>query len=308
MIVSDDQDESKTAENVYVAYDDFGTNPPTMRVAVAAEADSPRFVVDESPGVSSGFVNPGHRLASDPENGAIYSLFQRRIKLGADGISQNIDYILNKSADGGKTWALNGSASGIVVANADSTQISPKFCTVNALRGGVDHATVDRETGDVYYVYGSRDASTGNNRLAIKRLANDGNGGLKIGAESFVTGQVQAAIPQVAVRSDGTLGVFFYTCDDDGTSTGSFPKFTAHFSLSGDHGATFRDIQLGTFLSPVKNAGAADPQSRQRVLGDYMQTKAVKNTFYGSFTANGAAFGNPVAQMDPIFFEVSDNH
>ena len=42
--------------------------------------------------------------------------------------------------------------------------------------------------------------------------------------------------------------------------------------------------------------------------GVYMQTKAVKNTFYGSFTANGAAFGNPVAQMDPIFFEVSDNH
>ncbi len=32
-----------------------------------------------------------------------------------------------------------------------------KFGTVNALFGGVEHATVDPSTGDVYYDYGNRD-------------------------------------------------------------------------------------------------------------------------------------------------------
>jgi hypothetical protein len=33
--------------------------------------------------------------------------------------------------------------------------------------------------------------------------------------------------------------------------------------------------------------------------------KAVGNTFYGAFTANGAPFGRPFANHDPIFFRVS---
>ena len=116
------------------------------------------------------------------------------------GDSKNIDYMLNRSTDGGATWILNGMAGGIIVANADSTQPTPKFGTVNALLGGVDHAAVDPNNGDVYYVYGNRDAGTGNDRLAIRRIQDDGGGGVTVGPENFVTGQVEAAIPSVAVR------------------------------------------------------------------------------------------------------------
>lgn len=296
--------EDKNKENVYVAYDDFSSNPPAMHVAVAVEGASPDFTMDNASGVSSGFVNPGHRLATDHRSGAVYSLFQQRVAAGAGG-SQNINYILNRSDDGGKTWILNGSPTGIVVANGDSNQPTPKFCTVNALLGGVDHAAVDQKTADLYYVYGSRDSATGNNRLAIRRLTDDGSGGLTVGPEYFVTGQVQAAIPQVAVRNDGTLGVFYYTCDDDGTSTGSFPKLSAHFSTSQDQGLTWTDVTLLTFLSPAKDNPS---DSRQRVLGDYMQTKTVRETFYGSFAANGAALGSSVASIDPIYFQVGDGN
>jgi hypothetical protein len=59
--------------------------------------------------------------------------------------------MLNRSTDGGRTWELNGSPEGIVVANADSTQPLPKFCTVNATLGGADQAVVDPQTGDVFY-------------------------------------------------------------------------------------------------------------------------------------------------------------
>ena len=296
--------EDQTKENVYVAYDDFNANPPVPHVAVAVEGASPDFTVDNPSGVSSDFVNPGHRLATDRRSGAVYSLFQQRIAAGA-GDSQNINYMLNRSNDGGQTWILNGSPTGIVVANGDSTQPTPKFCTVNALLGGVDHAAVDQKTGDVYYVYGSRDATTGNNRLAIRRLTDDGSGGLTVGPEYFVTDQVQAAIPQVAVRDDGTLGVFYYTCDDDGTATGNFPQISAHFSTSQDQGLTWSDMPLLTFLSPAKDNTA---DQRQRVLGDYMQTKSVREAFYGSFSANGAALGSPVASIDPIYFQVGDGN
>ena len=205
--------------------------------------------------------------------------------------------MLNRSTDGGATWTLNGMAGGIIVANGDSTQPTPKFGTVNALLGGVDHAAVDPKNGDGYYVYGNRDAGTGNDRLAIRRIQDNGGGGVTVGPENFVTGQVEAAIPSVAVTSSGAVGVFYYTFD--GFSGDNFPIFSAHLAQSTDHGVTFGDQILLTFLSSAMDNGNA----RQRVLGDYMQMKAVGNCFYGSFTGNGVPFGRPFANHDPIFFK-----
>ncbi len=297
-----------TKDNVYVAYDDFGTNPRGMRIAVSLGVNPPNFTLDNQSGTATTGVNPGHRLAVDPRNGFVYSLFQRRTGSGG-GDSQNIDFMLNRSTDGGATWILNGMAGGILVANADSTQPTPKFGTVNALLGGVDHAAVDSNNGDIYYVYGNRDPGTGNDRLAIRRIQDDGVGGVTVGPENFVTDQVEAAIPSVAVAGSGTVGVFYYTFD--GFSVDEFPIFTAHFASSDDQGVTFTDNQLVTFLSSAKDCNIdpsfcnpdADP-NRQRVLGDYMQMKTVESCFYGSFTANGVPFGRPFANHDPIFFIV----
>jgi HYR domain len=307
-------------DNVYVAYDDFN-GAPDMRVAVALGTNPPNFVRDNQSGTSggSGIINPGNRLAVDPRNGTVYDLFQQGNGNGSgtvdsSGGSYNIKYFLNRSTDGGQTWGLNGMGGGVQVANADSEQgINPgatfsmgnctsnntyKFGTVNALLGGVDHAAVDPTNGDVYYVYGNRDSGTGNNRLSIIRLTDDGSGGLTIGASNFVTGQVQAALPSVAVTSNGVVGVLY--TQFDGISGGGFPMFSAHLALSENQGATFTDFVLENFLSSAADSGAC----RQRVLGDYQQVKAVGNTFYGVFTGNGAPFGRPVANHDPIFFKV----
>ncbi len=281
-------------DNVYVAYDDF-SGGPDMRIAVSYGVNPPNFTADNQSGTSTGSVNPGHRLAKDPRTGYMYSLFQRNIAGGAGG-SKNINFMLNRSTDGGATWSLNGSATGIIVANADSTQPTPKFGTVNALLGGVLHAAVDPNTGDLYYVYGNRDSGTGNNRLAIRRIVGNGTGGVTVGPENFVTGQEQAAIPSVAVTSDGTVGVFYYTFD--GFSSDGFPIFTAHLALSTDKSMTFTTQRLLTFLSSATDNG----NGRQRVLGDYMQMKAVGTCFYGAFTGNGVPFGRPFANHDPIFF------
>jgi uncharacterized repeat protein (TIGR01451 family) len=286
---------TSTQDNVHAAYDDF-SGGPDMRVAVSYGVNPPNFTVDNQSGTSTGGVNPGHRLAVDPRNGFVYSLFQRCVG-NCGGDPKNIDFMLNRSTDGGATWTLNGMAGGIIVGNGDSTQPTPKFGTVNALLGGVDHAAVDPNNGDVYYVYGSRDSGTGNDRLAIRRIQDDGVGGVTVGPENFVTGQVEAAIPSVAVLNNGTVGVFFYTFDG---LSGGIPSFSAHLAQSSDQGVTFSDQVLLSFLSSATDNG----NNRQRVLGDYMQMKAVSNCFFGSFTGNGVPFGRPFANHDPIFFNV----
>src|SRR5207248_4997936 len=129
----------------------------------------------------------------------------------------------------------------------------------------------DPQHAVLYYVFGDRDPATGNNRLAIRPIEPTFIGRVILGKKHFVTGQVQAAIPQVAVAANSTVGVFYYTFD--GFSATGFPIFTAHLALSTDRGVTFTDNVLLTFLSSAKDNG--DP--RQRVLGDYMQMKTLGN-------------------------------
>ena len=304
-------------DNVYVAYDNFAVNPIGMRIAVSLGVNPPNFTRDNQSGTSGGpgIINPGHRLAVDPRNGWVYSLFQN--STGGTANDWAVTYRLNRSIDGGVTWILNGSPTGIQIAAANSTQgigptttfdvngncVNPqpnnlfKFGGVNALLGGVDHAAVDPNNGDVYYVYGNRDGGTGNNRLSIIRLTDNGAGGLTIGAPHFVTGQVQAALPSVAVASNGVVGVLYTTFNGP---SGGFPQFTTHLAMSEDHGVTFSDFPLETYLSPAND----NNNCRQRVLGDYNQMKAVGNTFYGVFTGNGVPFGRATSNLDPIFFKV----
>lgn len=280
-------------DDAYVTYFDLGAN--TIRVAVAPGSAPPNFTTDNSPGIAGCCVNPGARLASDHATGVTYAAWEYALGKNLDG-SVQVEYAINRSTDAGATWNVDGFSSGIVVATANSNQPTPKFGTVNALLGGVDAASVDPQNGDVYYVYGTEDGATGDNRLAIRRLTTDGSGDLVIGAEHFVTGQVQAALPSVAVASNGTIGVLYDTYE--GVVSG-FPKFTTHLAQSTDHGVSFNDASLVSFLSPATDNG----NSRQRVLGDYQQLRSAGSAFFGLFPGNGAAFGRSVSNIDPIFIK-----
>src|SRR2546429_4192168 len=89
---------------------------------------------------------------------------------------------------------------------------SYKFGTANALRGGLHHAAVDPTSGDVYVVYGNDNAGTGvGNQLLIRRLTDDGKGGLTVGAAVTVSSAESTALPSVAVTTDGTVGVLYDT-------------------------------------------------------------------------------------------------
>ena len=285
---------TSTQDDVYVAYDDFGGSPDA-RVAVSYGAIPVNFTADNKAGTESpNATNPGLRLGTDPRNGTVYALYEQ-----SSGSSQpkNVTYKLNRSTDGGATWTLNGSADGLTVASVKSDQAPGfKFGGVNALLGGVDHVAVDPSNGDVYVVYG-QDVS-GGNQIMVRRLQDNGSGGLTVGGANSVSTSTNAALPSVALLTDGTVGVLYDSFD--GNDANGFPQFSAHLARSTDHGATFTDVVLEAFTSPSKDNGNA----RQRVFGDYQQMKAVGTSFYGVFSGNRNGFNNATSTIDPIFFSV----
>jgi hypothetical protein len=298
LLVSTDPKNSSNS-NSYVAYDNFD-GAPDMRVAVAP-GNPPDFTTDKLVGYSAPGGNPGLRLAKDLNSLAVYAMWQQCAS-NCGGDPKTIDFYLNRSTDGGKTWTLNGSSTGLFMVETQSTQPTPKFGTVNALLGGIDHVAVDPNNGDVYVVYGNKDTSTGIDRLSIGHLTADGSGGLKWVDSHFVVGQAETALPSVAIakNSKGTIGVLYTNYDGIDTKTG-LPQFSAFLAISDDHGKSFTYNRLEKFLSTTTDNG----NSRQRVLGDYQQLKAVGSTFYGVFTGNGVPFGRPFANMDPIFFKTT---
>ncbi len=293
--------------NTYVAYDDDASN--NLRVSVALGTQPPNFTKDNVAGVYfGGGTNQGLRIAVDPRTGYIYSLYQGCTS-GCGGSSKTIAYVLNRSLDAGTTWTLNGSGTGITVATGVTVQPTPKFGTVNALLGGINHAAVDPTTGDVYVVFGAANGSASQG-IYIVQITFDG-----ASPSNAIIGTVhpvspfalEAALPAVAVAPNGTIGVLYTSFD--GFSVDGFPIYSGHFAYSTDAGATFTDKDLLTFLSPATDSG----NSRQRVLGDYQQLKVVNDlppanagaTFYGVFTGNGAALGDATANNDAIFFKVT---
>jgi hypothetical protein len=293
--------------NTYVGYDDDSGN--NMRVSVALGTQPPNFVTDNVAGVTfGGGINQGFRLAVDSRTGAVYSLYQVCTG-GCAGSPKSIGYILNRSLDAGTTWTLNGSGTGIQVASGTTVQPQPKFGTVNALLGGIDHAAVDPTTGNVFVVYGGSNGS-GGNAVFIKRITFDNSSptmAIPGSPHQVSLSGAQAALPSVAVAPNGTVGVLYTSFD--GFDVNGFPIFSGHFAFSTDAGATFTDQTLLTFLSTTKDNG----NPRQRFLGDYQQLKVVNDpppanagaTFYGVFTGNGAALGDPIASNQAIFFKVT---
>jgi hypothetical protein len=234
-----------SGENVYVAYDNF-LGAPDMHVAVATATSPLNFTTDNISGFSTGFINPGHRRQSTqaPVRSTAYFSAASRLEQGAHRTST----ICSTAPQTAATHGVSTAAQPASLLPMPIAHSQPEVLYGQCVTGGVDHAAVDPQTGDVVYVYGNRDANTGNNRLAMRRLTDDGAGGLAIGPEIFITGQVQAAIPSVAVTDKGTIGIFYYTCD--GTSLTGFPIFTAHLAVSTDQGATFSGVVLETFLFP----------------------------------------------------------
>ncbi|HVA59222.1 MAG TPA: hypothetical protein VNG13_01640 [Mycobacteriales bacterium] len=319
-------------DNVYIAYEDDGKFyqdlDPRLSLFVATSYGSaplnftahhqlwstPACCTDlprPDPQTTAPLSNvsyPAIRLAADRQPGPLYALWgvSKAIGLfprpyGAQfdtqmGTSALVQYHVDVSLDGGRSWLASTHPGGYVVDTAFSSQTSDKFATINGLYGGTHAAGVDPRTGDLYYVYGAIDPTTEMNRLAMRRVRVGGPLGLTVGPQHFVTGQVQAALPGVAVTDDGTVGVLYDAFD--GFDPAGYPLISVHLARTGDGGQSFSDTVLTRFRSVEKE----NPNDAgQRPLGDYQQLTAQRDSFYGIFTVNGQAFGRAAPNWDVAF-------
>ena len=308
------------SDKIYVAYQagecEGVDRSIDLRVAAAAATVPPNFPLDEHAGCSNPGPNPGHRAAADPRTGAVYTLYGNPISPCATpellgGVE--LEYRLNRSTDGGRTWSFGNQPLGTVVAQACSDQSRDYSFGVpepgnpaggvNLLKGGIHALAVDPQEGAVYVVYGVFDDDAERDQLKIVRVTSDG-GNVEIGSPVLVSNPAdrQAALPAVAVTENGTVGVLYDTADglvDDS----DVPTFSAHLAVSRDQGKTFSDAVILHFRSPVPSDAEA------RILGDYQQLKAVGNTFYGVFSGNGhdlpVPFNRRTEAIDPIFFKTT---
>lgn len=249
------------------------------------------------------------RLAANETTGtawALYGVPRGYVVAGPNSHGQAFDTIVRpaariesrvvRSLDGGRSWTFGGSSTGVVVDTAISVESAAKFGDFSALLGGTHSVAADPLTDGAYVVLADLDLATKKNRLSIHRVTTDAAGRPVVGPKHFVTGQVDAALPALAVAADGTVGVLFHT--HDGYDANGFAVVTTHLARSHDGGVTFDDTPLVTFSS-VEQENPDD--ARQRPLGDYQQLLAVGDSFYGVSVTNGAAFGRPVADWDPLF-------
>src|SRR5262249_24817672 len=149
---------------------------------------------------------------------------------------------------------------------------------------------VDPSDGDVFAAFVSRDAST----FGQIYVARSTDQGLNWTSNRVTDGTHHSAYPEIAVTSNGVVGVLYIDYDDSGANT----IFRYHFAFSSNNGATWTDQILQSMI-PSTLVGANDCF----LWGDYEDLTANGNTFFGVFT--GQSIGRTTAQLDPIFFKVA---
>jgi hypothetical protein len=306
-------------DNVYVGYTDYNETTPANHVSASLGFSTPVFpeLQDTIVGTSSGagfLATAAVRLATDHTTGAVWATWEDNISLDLSNAPaqcpRNVTYRLARSLDHGQTWSLNGGPSLAVVTNqsdegwpdnpgSEATACRDhveKFGTVNALLGGTVAIAVDPTNGDIYQAVHNRQSGSGHNWIDVLRLHPDSNGIFSVVTTSHATADVEAALPSLAIAANGTIGLL-YTIYNGFVS--GFPQFETHLTQSVDHGQTWpKDRLIAQFLSPATDNGAGN----QRVLGDYQQMKAVANTFFAAFPANGALAGRSTSNIDPFFY------
>ncbi len=288
-------------DNVYVGY--TFTKNPQVRVATSfLDSSPPDFTKDSYVGGASNAAtnNPGLRLTADPNNGYLYAVWATSQAASSTADVLNVTHHLNRSTDGGRSWALNGAAGGINVATTPSYQgAAAVFGGVNQLRGSVLSAAVDPVTSEVVVAYGADGVSGAGNHIMTRRFSFNGSGDVTGQPSSLVSGPTAAsALPSIAFLKDGTAGVLYTVADDVATIDNAvITTFSVHLGIGAPGASSFTDVKVSSFQI-THGTGT-------RVLGDYQQLRSIGDTFFGSFAASRGTFsasttlGNTV---DPAFF------
>jgi hypothetical protein len=243
-------------------------------------------------GNNASFPNRTTRITIAP-NGKVYVVYKIREGLVPGTPFENVHFTVQRSDDGGVTWAGLG-PTGVSVHGAPQVQTFFTTAFGNIAKGKVARArssdawiASDPSNGDVYVAYVRRDAG-GFGQIYVARSTDEGTTWT---ATRATDGSHHAAYPEIAVTKRGIVGVLYVDYDDAGPVT----VFRHRLARSFDRGVTWSDRVLQSMdPGPLANAASGF------LWGDYEGLTAARNTFYGVFT--GASEGRSTSQLDPIFF------
>ncbi len=277
---------------VYSPWLNFNVGPE--RSTATNSANGGAAVTNVAAG-NGAFPNRTTRLALGP-NGRAYVVFKTREGLvGGEPLQvENAHFRVKRSDDCGATWNSLG-APGVSVHGAPAVQTfftnqfgNPAKGLVARARSSDAWIAADPGDGDVYVSYVSKDAS-GFGQIYMARSTDQG----ATWTSTRVTdGKNHSAYPEVAVASNGTVGVLYIDFDDSGART----IFRHRFARSFDDGAAWSD-QILQSMDP----GTLSNAPPGFLWGDYEGLTAHGETFYGVFT--GESIGRAKRQLDPIFFK-----
>jgi hypothetical protein len=257
--------------------------------------------VSEVPVGNTNFPNRTARVAVAPD-GAVYVVYKTE-EGRVDARFQRARFRVVRSDDCGQTWGpVSGGAPihGEATATTWFTEGGTGFG--NAAKGRTNRANssdawvaVDPASGAVYVAYVDVDSSSGFSQIVVAR--SDDRGGTWVSSRIPNEGR-HCAYPEVAVASNGAVGVLYVDMDDSGAST----IFRHRFAKSFDQGATWPAAEQKT-LQSMDPAGLDndDHPTDDYLWGDYEGLTAEGDAFYGVFT--GESINRQQRQLDPIFFK-----
>lgn len=266
----------------------------SARSTVARSTDGGDDVTNVGAGDNSTFRNRTTRVAV-ARDGKVYIIYKTH-QLASPAAGSNFEdshFRVNRSDDGGVTWDAIGAA-GVSVHGADAVQTWFTQQFGNPARGRTSRArssdawiAVDPGDGDVYAAFCDRDAS-GFGQIFVARST---DGGVTWTNTRVTDGTHHSAFPEIAVATNGTVGVLYVDFDDSGRET----IFRHRFARSFNNGATWSHENLQSMNpGPIANAVGTS------LWGDYEGLTVHGNTFFGVFT--GQSIGRTTLQLDPIFF------
>jgi hypothetical protein len=237
------------------------------------------------------------RLAVDQANAA-YLLYKTRVP--SNQPIESVSFRVRRSDDCGSSWNALGGSLGVRVHatptvrslyTSDFARLQPLGLTTQPRAKSSDGwISVHGPTGDVYVAHLDVTAS-GVSQIVMSRSTDKGQ---TWSSANITDGTTMSAYPEIAVNSEGVVGVLFI----DFVGTGSNITFRHRLALSADKGVTWNISTLQTLS--VRQLG--DYEGVPELWGDFEALTTSGATFYGVFT--GASIGRKVTELDPIFFSV----
>jgi hypothetical protein len=281
------------ANSIYSAW--LRTQPQNARSMDSLSKDSGDHVVDVGVGDNHQYPNRTTRVTIGPE-GRAYIVYKTR-EGAAGGNFETAHFRVLRSDDCGNSFLALGGSQGVSITGNQPVRTVFTNNFGNPAKGKVARArssdawiATSSHPGEVYVAYVNEDESN----FAQVFVARSADAGVSWTSTRITDGKHHSSFPEIAVASNGAIGVMYIDFDDSQANT----IFRHRFAMSVDLGRSWQNTNLQS-MDPTGIQNAASGF----LWGDYEGLTAMQNTFYGVFT--GESIGRSLRQLDPVFYKVS---